>query len=115
VLVHSFWGELARALEAGWWSVGAVLALAVAFLVTAGVVARTQHDIVVLGMVFGGPFASFLLIGVLQAVADPTPGCTSDCEGRLVEVLPAGGTFIGWGVGLLTGLAFRAWRRRAST
>jgi hypothetical protein len=117
VLVYSAWGDLAHGLafEARWWSVGAWFAAAAAFLVTAGVIARTNNDLVVLGLIFGGPFASFMLIGLLQAVADPTPGCTYDCEGRWLLLGPAGGTFIGWGLGLVTGLALRARRRKAST
>lgn len=102
------------AFESGWWSVGAWLATAAAFVVTASVIARTRNDLLVLAMVFAGPIASFALIGVLQALADPTPGCTYDCIGRLLLLGPAAGVFLGWAVGLLTGLALRARRPKSA-
>ena len=48
-----------------------------------------------------------MLFGLLKVVADPTPGCTYDCEGRWLLLAPAGGTFIGWGLGLVSGLVWR--------
>ena len=114
MLVYSFWGDLARALafEAGWWSAGAWLGAAAAFVVTAGVIARTRNELVFGSMLVVGPIASIALFGLLKAVADPTPGCTNDCEGRLLLVGPSGGVFIGWSLGLVAGLVWVMARRR---
>jgi hypothetical protein len=114
VLIYSAWGDFAHALalEAGWWSVGAWLAAAAAFVVTAGVIANTRNELVAGSMVLAGPTASLMVIALLEAVADPTPGCAYECVGRLLLLAPAGGTFIGWGLGLVSGLVWRARRER---
>ena len=113
VLIYSSWGDLAHVLafEAGWWSVGAWFGAAAAFVVTA-VIVSTRNELIVGSMVLAGPVASLMLFGLLKAVADPTPGCTYDCEGRWLLVAPSGGTFIGWGLGLVTGLVLSARRER---
>jgi hypothetical protein len=113
VLIYSAWGDFVHALafEAGWWSVGAWVAAAAAFVVTA-VLVSTQNELVAGSMVLAGPAASLIVFGLLKVVADPTPGCTYDCEGRWLLIAPAGGTFIGWGLGLVTGLVLSARRER---
>jgi hypothetical protein len=113
VLIYSAWGDLVHALAfgAGWWSVGAWVAAGAAFVVTA-VIVSTQNELVAGSMVLAGPAASLMVFGLLKVVADPTPGCTYDCEGRWLLLAPAGGTFIGWGLGLVTGLVLSARRKR---
>jgi hypothetical protein len=85
---------------------------AAAFVVTAGVIANTRNELVAGSMVLAGPAASLMVIALLEAVADPTPGCAYECVGRLLLLAPAGGTFIGWGLGLVSGLVWRARRER---
>ena len=113
MLIYSAWGDLVHALafEAGSWSAGAWVAAGAAFVVTA-VIVSTQNELVTGSMVLAGPAASLMVFGLLKVVADPTPGCTYDCEGRWLLLAPAGGTFIGWGLGLVTGIVLRARQER---
>jgi hypothetical protein len=90
------------------------VAAAAAFVVTA-VLVSTQNELVAGSRVLAGPAASLMVFGLLKAVADPTPGCTYDCEGRWLLLAPAGGTFIGWGLGVVSGLVWRSRRERVNS
>lgn len=113
-LIASGWGDLARALafHAGWWSAGAWIALVVSLAVTMTVAIWTRNDLLVGAMVLAGPIATVALFGTLKAYADPNPGCTYDCEGRLLLLGPCSGVLVGWAVGLVVGLVIASARRR---
>jgi hypothetical protein len=113
VLIYSLWGDLAHGLafEAGWWSVGAWVALVAAFAPTAILVKAGTEPIV--GIVFvSGPTAAVVIFGLLMQFADPNPGCTYDCQGRWLVLGPSGGWLIGWGLGFMTGALWRRVERQ---
>ena len=106
----------ALAFDAGWWSVGTWFALVAAFAVTATVAARFRSEWTAGALLIAGPVGAFVLLATLKAAADPTPGCTYDCQGRLLLLGPAAGLLLGWALGLPLGLVLAyARRRREST
>jgi len=112
-VLSSFWTDLARALafHAGWWSVGTWLALVAAFATSAVMMIKARTDLIVGAVLVSGPIATVVVFGLLKQFADQDPGCTYDCEGRLLLFGPAGGTLIGWGIGLMGGALWRSAKR----
>jgi hypothetical protein len=110
-------GDLIRGLlfDAGWWSVATWLAFIVASASAVAVLVRYPNELTAGLLVAAGPIAAMMLIGALQAVADPDPGCTSECYGRLVFLGPAGGLLLGWAIGLVVGVVWTSARRRDVT
>jgi hypothetical protein len=103
--------------DLGWWSVGiwvtGCIGLAAGY-VLAGFVGRTDlmRDAMMLCLVFGGPFGALALVGLLLAVADPNPGCTYDCLGRLIVLVVGGVAVVTWEAGLFLGSVHRYARER---
>jgi hypothetical protein len=115
-VLFSFWTEAGRplAFEAGWWSVGVWAALVAGFATTALAMVKARSEGVI-GVVFvAGPTAAVVIFGLLNQFADPNPGCTYDCQGRLVLIGVACGTLVGWGLGFVTGALLR-WAQRQRT
>jgi hypothetical protein len=92
--------------------VGAWVAVAAAFAITTGLLAARGNEFVAGGLVAAGPIASIALFALLKAFADPTPGCTYDCIGRLLLLGPCVGLLVGWALGLVVGLLLASRRRR---
>jgi hypothetical protein len=63
-------------------------------------------------LVFGGPFGALALVGLLLTFADPNPGCTYDCLGRLIVLVVGGVALVTWEAGLLVGSVHRHVRER---
>jgi hypothetical protein len=101
----------------GWWSAGlwltAILGFGVPYIVAA-YAGRTQlsRDLLLFGLVGAGPLVGLVLYGVLLAVADPDPGCTEECWGRLGLVFVATLGSVMWELGVFFGWARRFFRRR---
>jgi hypothetical protein len=94
--------------DLGWWSVGIWLTGSVSLTAgygLAGFVGTTpaRRDVMMLFLVFGGPFGALALVLLLLAVADPNPGCTYDCLGRLIVAVVGGVALVTWEAGLLLG------------
>jgi hypothetical protein len=108
-MIYSGGIDFIRALsfDAGWWSVGAWVAVAVAFAVTTALLAARGSEAMAAGLLAAGPIASIALFVLLKAVADPTPGCTYECIGRLLLLGPCLGLPVGWSLGLVVGLLWR--------
>jgi len=103
--------------DLGWWSVGIWLtgcAGLTAGYGLSGFVGRTgtRRDVMMLCLVFGGPFGALALVLLLLAVADPNPGCTYDCLGRLIVAVVGGVALVTWEAGLLLGSVHRHIRAR---
>jgi hypothetical protein len=109
--------ELIRGLlfDAGWWSVATWLAFVLASGSAVAVLVRYPNELTAGLLVAAGPIAAMMLMGALQAVADPDPGCTSDCYGRLLFLGPCGGLLLGWAIGLVGGVAWTSAKRRDVT
>jgi hypothetical protein len=100
--------------KAGWWSAGAWLAFVITLIVmTIGLSRAGPIWSTVLAL--GGPFAAFIVIPVLRAVADPVPGCVSECTGRFVILAVSAAVLFGWAVALiLVAAVYLARRGRAA-
>lgn len=85
--------------SAGWWSVATWVAFAVACGVT-GIGLLKVRGLGLAGLVLSGPVIAVALGLLLLAFADPDPGCTYDCPGRLVILAVSGAVLIGWAVTL---------------
>ena len=96
--------------QAGWWSVGTWLAFVTTLLVIIVGISRGGPLWSVL-LALSGPFVAFALIPILRGVANPAPGCISECEGRLVILAVSAGVLLGWAIGLAVA-GFMYLRRR---
>jgi len=116
VPLGSAWGDLARALafEAGWWSAGTWIASVSALALTMVPVAVARNDLWLGAAFFAGPLVTVIFFGLLSELADPEPGCTYDCTGRLVLLGPLAGILIGWAIGYAVGLGVYLGRRGTS-
>jgi len=103
--------------DLGWWSIGIWLTGCVgfgaayvlaAFAGTAGI----RRDVMMLCLFFGGPIGAAILVGLLLAIADPNPGCTYDCLGRLIVQVVGAIGMVAWEAGLLVGSLHRRLRER---
>jgi hypothetical protein len=97
--------------EAGWWSVGTWVAFGITTIVISVGMSRAM-GLMSVALILGGPFVAFSLIPVLRALADPEPGCISECEGRLVTLAVSAGVFLGWILGLAVGGVIHVRRRK---
>ena len=96
--------------DAGWWSVGLWLTAVIGFF---GAYAAAKY----LGglwrgagwllLIFAAPAGAAVYGAVLLATADPNPGCTYDCIGRIVIVILAAVGVWAWIVGLIAGAVSR--------
>ena len=100
--------------EAGWWSAGAWFAFVITLIVLSVGLSKAG-PIWSTVLVLGGPLAAVIVIPVLRAVADPAPGCVSECTGRLVILAVSAGALFGWAVAVtLAGAVYLARRGRAT-
>ena len=96
--------------KAGWWSAGAWFAFVITLIVISVGLSKAG-PIWITALAVGGPLAAFTVIPVLRAVADPAPGCVSECTGRLVILAVSAGVFLGWAVALILVAALYLSRR----
>lgn len=101
--------------DAGWWSVGFWATLLVAFAtayVAAVYFGHLWSGAIWLVLTLGSPFLAWLYGWLLFRFADPNPGCTNECIGRIWLLLLAGAALFGWWVGLLAGAVHRRLQSR---
>ncbi len=101
----------------GWWSAGLWLTTVVGFGVPYFLAARVgqtgiKRDVMLLCLVFAGPALAFIYGEILGAVADPEPGCTEECWGRLGLAALAGLALVVWEAGVCFGCLNRYVRGR---
>ena len=94
-----------------WWWVGLFLTCAVGysvpFLLAAYVGAGLGCDLMLFGLVGGGPVLGTVFGSTLLGLADPEPGCTEECYGRFVVMLLAAHGVILWEAGVAIGCLVR--------
>jgi hypothetical protein len=108
VALGADWPELLA--DAGWWSAGLWLTLAIGFLggyVAAVVWGGAWRGVSWLLLIVAAPVGGFVYGALLLATADPNPGCTEDCIGRLVVVVLGVVGAGAWLVGVLAGAFHR--------
>ena|SRR5438067_2404380 len=102
----------------GWWSAGLVLTCCVGFAVpyavaaSAGRIGTDRNLTLVVLAVFVGPLLAFVYGAILEAVADPEPGCIEECWGRLGLAAFAVLGAVVWEVGLGAGSLHRFLKSR---
>jgi hypothetical protein len=101
---------------AGWWSIATWLSVVVGFgipFVVAGLGRPgTRRDVTMFFLVGFGPVGAVLLFQLLLAVADPDPGCTQECWGRLGLAWVVGVALVMWELGVFFGWVRRVVRER---
>ena len=91
----------------GWWSVGMLVPTSLTFAFLYFCALRIRSGPTLAGLFFVGPLVAGGYFGLLLAFADPDPGCTQECWGRLGLAYIAGLVLASWEAGLLIGTIYR--------
>ena len=91
----------------GWWSGGMLVPTSLTFAFLYFCALRIRSGLTLAGLFFVGPLVAGGYFGLLLAFADPDPGCTQECWGRLGLAYIAGLVLASWEAGLLIGTIYR--------